>query len=148
MRDGASTIRIETAMAAPVNALARHVVLSLVLAGLLAGLGWWPSTSLAGRAGQAALIYGLGCALVGAWVGCVPWVLTVSGPPMRFVGGFFIGLGLRFVLSLGLALVLRVGDVAPALPLALWVGLAQLVFLGGDVLLILRQLPPRDGGAA
>lgn len=148
MRDGAGSIRIETAMAAPVNALARHVVLGLVLAGVLALVGWWPSTALAGRDGQAALIYGLVCALLGAWVGCVPWVLTVSGPPMRFVGGFFIGLGLRFALSLGLAIALRVADLAPALPLALWVGLAQLVLLGGDVLLILRQLPPRDGGAA
>jgi len=113
-------------------------VLAAATSVVLAGLGYYPTVAVSGAAGARVMLIGIGAALFGAWAGSLMPVLFVSTNPHVFFNGLLLGLGVRFAVTLALALVLRSAGVEPIKPLLLWVGIGQVVLLGSDTVAQLR----------
>ncbi|MFH1748944.1 MAG: hypothetical protein ABIG44_18075 [Planctomycetota bacterium] len=116
-----------------VTAMLRIVLMAGVAAILLLAIGYWPTRILAGSAGLMGMLAGVAVALVGAWAGSLPTLLYISRPAREHPIGILIGLGVRFGVTMGLALAVWLCHVVPEKPLLLWVGIAQCVILGVDV---------------
>jgi hypothetical protein len=114
------------------QAFVRMAALTAAVAVVLGLAGYYPTIALCGSEGVRALVIGMGVALVGAWLGSLMPALFISPDPRVFLNGLLLGLGVRFAVTLALALLLRALDVAPEKPLLLWVGLGQVVLLGSD----------------
>jgi hypothetical protein len=95
-------------------------------------LGAWPTYALAGRAGIAGLLWGLGIALLSALIGLVPPVLALRAGPAQQVRGMLTGALLRFLIMLALLLGSLLGDLAHRLALALWAAIGYILLLAVD----------------
>jgi hypothetical protein len=112
----------------------RIAAVSTAAAVLLALIGYWPTAAQAGSAGVIAMLAGIGISLIGAWAGAAPTIAFLRRPPREHSTGILAGLGVRFAVTLGLAVALVVTGAFSNVPLLLWVGVAQLVILAVDVL--------------
>jgi hypothetical protein len=114
---------------------------------VLLALGYAPTAALGGRSAVEAMLIGGGVSLLGGWIGCIPPIAMINAPPAHLMSGLMLGIGARFLLSLGLALALSAYDVAPRVPLLLWVAIVQIAVLTVDTVGLLR-LVRRPPGAA
>lgn len=115
------------------GAFARLALIALAGAVLLAVVGYWPTTALAGARAGGAMLVGIAVALVGAWAGIAPTIAWLKKPAQEHLVGIMLGLGIRFGVTIGLAVAIWATDTFDKQPLLLWVGLAQFVLLGVDV---------------
>ncbi len=97
-------------------------------------LGYWPTVKLAGTTGVAAMLVGVGVALLGSWAGALPTVLYLRKPPREHATGILAGLAVRFAVTMALTMVMWLVELVPQKPLIWWIGIAQFVILGVDVL--------------
>jgi len=102
-------------------------------AAAVALLGWLPTYELCGSAGVRAMLAAVGVALAGAWAGVLPTVACLSRPARQHPQGILTGLGVRFGVTVALALGLWSSGVLEERPFLLWVGIAQFAILGVDV---------------
>ena len=108
-------------------------MISLATAVGLVLVGYWPTGRLAGLEGQVAMLLGVTVALLGAWAGSLPTVLYLRKAPQEHPTGILAGLGVRFGVTMALALAVWLSDAVTPRPLILWIGIAQFVILGVDV---------------
>jgi len=106
---------------------------SAAVAAIMALIGYFPTVRLAGAAGVTAMFVGIGISLIGAWVGVTPTIAYLGKPAREHPTGILAGLGVRFAVTLGLALAAALTDMFARLPLLWWVGISQFVILGVDV---------------
>ncbi len=115
-------------------------------AAVLLAAGWWPAESLAGAGGVRTLASACVAGAAGSLAGNLPAMLSISGPPQRFVSGFFLGLTSRFVLTILVAFAAYrlLGDL-PYFAFLVWVGIAQTLHLAVDTAVLLRCAPGTAG---
>lgn len=91
----------------PTNATVKTRALLLALTALVtlavAAAGPLLLRPLGGDEAAAAMRVAAWVAFGGALLGWIPVLVTLGGPPMRFVAGYLGGLGLRFAGTMGLA---------------------------------------------
>ncbi len=127
----------------PANAVLIGLGGTLAGAALLAAGGVWPAQALAGEAGRIAMIVAVLVALLGGWAGMLPAVLSLGGPPLRFLNGFFLGLGARFAITLlGAFVALRLMPELAYFTFMLCVATAQAVVLAVDTAVLLLLCKP------
>jgi len=85
-----------------------------------------------------AMAGGVGIALVAALAGLAPPIIWAAGSPRAPVTGVLIGMGLRFVLPLGLTLAALLSRMLPPVGLAVWVVIAYLVLMTIDTIGLVR----------
>jgi hypothetical protein len=136
----------------PVNprwAWARIAAVSALTAGLMAVIGYGPSRTLAATAGVQGMLAGIGVALVGAWAGSAPTLAYLSKPVREHAIGILLGICVRFMVTIGLAIGVWLGGAFAERPLLVWVGLAHFVILLVDVwglaALLKRAAPEANG---
>ena len=116
------------------SAFARIAGCATLVAGALIAVGYWPTEAQAGAAGVRAMFVGVGIALAGSWAGSAPSIAYLNRPPQQHPIGILAGLAVRFGVTIGLSLAAWLADILPQTPLLLWIGIAQFVLLGVDVL--------------
>jgi hypothetical protein len=116
----------------PAGAFFRLVLCSVgtVIAAL--ALGAWPTYALAGTAGIAGLLWGLGLALLSALIGLVPPLLVLRAAPPKRLRGMLMGTLLRFVVMLALLLGSLLTGVAHRVALAVWATIGYILLLAVD----------------
>ncbi len=128
-----------------------HVFARLAGAGVvvsigLAVVGYYPTRAAAGPDGITAMLAGLAAALLGAWGGLVLMVSALRVTPREQVSRILGGLGVRFAVTVVLAVCLALSGWVAARPAVLWIAVAQLVILASDTWLLAGQLQ-RQGRA-
>lgn len=118
--------------------LARLCARSTLIAALAAAAGYWPMRMFYGADSSLAMLVGVLIAWIGSLAALVPAARTYSSGPRAFCFGVLGGLGIRFGLTLGLALMMRWMELVPAAPLLVWVGAVQLLLLATDTLALVR----------
>lgn len=114
----------------------------------LALLAWWPVTSGYGRPAAVATAAGCLIALLGSWASAAPLVLTMRAAPVVFASGALASLGVRFAVTIGLALACWASQALPGDPLMISVGVSQLALLAVDVGMQIRLARRVLGGQA
>jgi hypothetical protein len=116
----------------PAGAFWRLALWSVGTAVAALAVGAWPTYALAGDAGIAGLLWGLGIALLSALIGLVPPLLVLRAGPQQQMGGMLTGALLRFLVMLALLLASLLGGVAHRLALALWAAIGYILLLAVD----------------
>lgn len=119
-------------------------LLSILAAGLI---GAWPTRALASETGVVAMIAGLAVALGGAWASSLVTVQIARRGGQYMATGAMAGLGMRFMLTLGVAMIIMLAGTLPTKPFMLWVGIGQVVALTADVWSLARIAPLVTGEA-
>ena len=110
-------------------------------------VGVWPTRALAGDGGAVAMAAGLVVAVLGAWVSQLVTLAMSRGGPQHVAVAALAGLGARFVMTFGLAVVVLFARALPTDTFLLWVGIGQTVALGVDVWSLTRIAPLMVGEA-
>lgn len=118
--------------------LSRLCARSTLIAALVAVAGYWPMRVFFGAESSLAMLVGILIAWTGSLAALIPAAQTYSRGPRVFCFGVLAGLGVRFGLTLALALVLRSLEWVPATPMLVWVGALQLLLLATDTLALVR----------
>jgi hypothetical protein len=127
---------------------ARWLILTLVAAAAVAvssGIGILPTYRMAGPAAAIAM----GVAAVVVWAvsaaGAIPVALWRESDPRAVLLAVQLGMGVRFVLTLAVAVALALGTTLPRTPLLLWIGIHYVVVLTAttvtEVWLLRRRQP-------
>lgn len=122
----------------PLTSYVRMAGLTALAAALLVAIGYAPTRAAAGDAGVAAMLVGAGAALLGGLVGLLPPALFSGRGFAHYANGVLLGMALRMLLTLALALGLRLANHWPAAPLLLWVGLTYVAILVVEGILLLQ----------
>lgn len=122
----------------PVTSYVRMAALTTLVVALLVVVGFVPTRSAAGDTGVAAMLVGAGAALFGGLVGLLPPALFSGRDIAHYASGVLLGMALRMLVTLSLALGLRLANQWPAGPLLLWVGLAYIAILVVEGILLLQ----------
>ena len=80
------------------------------------------------------MLVGISISLLGGWAGTLPTIACINKPPREHAAGVLGGLGVRFAVTLGLAVAILLTGAFAKVPLLLWVAVSQLVILVVDVL--------------
>ena len=132
--------RTENSEFKPLRSLGRMALLSTGVAVALAAAGYWPTKVQASPEGVPAMFVALAICVLGGWCGLLPTLLYLDRPPREIPNGVMLGLAVRFVVTLGLALAATLTRAFATAPLLIWVGTAQLVILMVDVIGLVRLL--------
>jgi hypothetical protein len=116
----------------PGGAYLRLAGLSVAMLAVALAVGFWPTRALAGPTGVAAMVFGGAIALLSALVGLVPAVLTLRSDPRDFHNAALMGMGLRFVLTIGLTVAAVLSGLLARRPLIVWIVIGYLVLLAVD----------------
>lgn len=122
----------------PASAYGRLAAFSLGGVLLLVAVGYLPTRAMGGGPALVAMAVGLVIALVAALAGLAPPIIWAAGSPRAQVTGVLIGMGLRFVLTLGLTLAALLSRMLPPVGLAVWVVIAYLVLMTIDTIGLVR----------
>lgn len=131
----------------PFVAYARLAGAAVLTAALLAGIAFFPVRVQFGEPAAVALLAGIAISLIGSWAGNISTVLTMNRAPAIFASGVLGGFGVRFVVTLGVALLVSSMGAFDRDALLISVGATQLAILAVDVYMVVR-LSQRVMGAA
>lgn len=132
----------------PRATLLRLMAIAAVAGAALGLVTLAPVRAVWGDAIAAAMLAGLGVAVLGSWFGSIPLVLTMNIGPAAFASGVLAGLGLRFAATIALAAAVHLAGIVANEPFLLWVGMMQLLILAVDVTAQIRLSRQVLGGAA
>lgn len=113
-------------------AFARLAGIGALAGGCVAAVGFLPTRAIAGGVGVNAMMVGVAVAVVGAWPGLAIMLQAFRVPPVEQVNRILGGLGVRFAVTVGLAVALAFSGLVAAKTAVLWVALAQLAVLAAD----------------
>lgn len=111
---------------------------SLFAAVLFAVAAYWPAQWFGGDAGLLAMLAGTAVALLGALAAAVPPALLAGGPAKALAGGILANLGIRFLLTLFIAMGLWSMPIASRNEFLIWVAIAQSGLLIFDMTTLTR----------
>ncbi len=127
-------------------ALLRVLLLCLLIGLIAVTIGYAPTRNAAGQAGVVAMLVGVGIALLGALAGLTPAILAMSHDgPARLLGALQ-GMALRMLVTLALGGAAAASGVFVVKPLLIWIGLAYLLFLTVDTIVLARLSNRRRRG--
>jgi hypothetical protein len=84
------------------------------------------------------MLVGLAVAVVGGWVGSLIPAMCAQQPARVMGVALLIGLISRFIVTLALAVGLKLSGLVPTTPLLIWVGAGHLLVLATDSLGLVR----------
>lgn len=116
----------------PAAVLARLLGFSLLTVIVLAAIGYFPTQNLAGGPGVAAMLTGIAIALAAAAAGMTPPILSLEAPPLERQKFLMVGMGVRFLVTLGLTVAGVFSGLLPRTPLVVWIAIGYLVLLFVD----------------
>jgi len=126
----------------PTTAFVRLALWSGATVAAALAVGYLPTHKLAGAAGVAGMLWGLGIALLSALTGLVPAVLALRAGPQQRLKGALAGAAIRFVVMLALLLgCLLSGPSSPPrrVALAIWAAIGYILLLAVDTVGVVWQ---------
>jgi hypothetical protein len=113
-------------------AFARLAGIGAAVGVAVALIGFMPTRSTAGEAGVAAMLIGIAVSVVGAWPGLAVMLQALRVSPVEQVNRILGGLGVRFAVTVALAVAVAFSGLPAAKTAVFWVALAQLAVLAAD----------------
>jgi len=122
----------------PAADFARLLVAALAGALVLVGVGWAPTSHVAGRSGIVAMAVGIGISLAGSVAAALPiaWARSPAAASRQIA--FLGAMALRMFITLSIFAVVAVCEWVAARPLAVWTGLSYLGLLGIETTMAVR----------
>lgn len=118
---------------------ARFVGVSVTVAVLLAGVGFFPTRKLSGAGGLWAMLGACGVSLLGSWCGAVPLALVAAGDKASVATAALGAMAVRFAVVLMGALAVSLGTGVDRAPFLIWIGISYLVLLVVDTFFAVRM---------
>ncbi|MBL8879666.1 MAG: hypothetical protein JNG88_11155 [Phycisphaerales bacterium] len=122
----------------PVIVLSRLAARSLIASALFAAAAYWPARMWGGADVALAMLTAALVAWIGALCAAASVAWTIRGGPRAMWFGALAGLGVRFGVTLVVALALRAAGVVQGDAFLIWVGAAQLAVLIADTFGLVR----------
>lgn len=116
----------------PVAIFIQLATKSVMSCAVIAALAYWPVQMYFGAGASLAALAGAAIALVGGLCAAIPAARTFPQGPRAFCFGVMAGLGLRFGVTLALALVVKAAGALESSPLLISVGAFQMALLMTD----------------
>lgn len=116
------------------------VVVSSLVVGLVAGIGYVSTSRLANGEGVAAMLAGCGVSFVASCLGSIPIALALAGPDSNRATAILASTALRFLTVLVLVVPLVFSGWLNQKVFVLWVAVSYLVLLLVDTALAVRLL--------
>ena len=120
--------------------LVRLAAAGLVAVAVAGGVGAYPTWRLAGPEGLMAAAVGCGIAWLASVVGFIPGCVLMDRSPADAAKGFLAGSAIRFGAVVLFAAPVVVAGPLRRTPLLLWTGIAYMVVLAVDTVLVARLL--------
>jgi len=122
------------------------VVVAVASAMVLMGLGYVPTSRVAGRDGVAAMVVGCVISWIAGCVGAIPVARAIGGRSRSAVNAILTATSIRFGAALVLVVPAALSGLVERKGLVLWVGISYVSMLGVDTLLAVRMLNHPNGG--
>jgi len=144
------TIGHLTTMMTPVRPTAEYgrlLGVATLAAAALTGIGWIPTSRMAGPDGLFAMGIGIGISYFAAMVAGLAMVFIRAKTPGERQVTAMGAMAARMVLTLGLFLGAALLKVAALRPMALWMAVSYLVFLAIETVFFVRLVRGREAGS-
>lgn len=132
----------------PLLTFAKLAAASTCVALVFAGLSFGPASMIGGPDGAAAMGFATLAALIGSFAAAVPPAYTFHGSAQSFAYAALFGLGIRFLVTISVAMGIRALTPSLGGSLLVWTGVSQMVLLAADVYVLVRLSRARRAHAA